>query len=467
MYKSSKRSRLRKMFHGLLTLSIVGVTLAPAVTTANWDPTLLVNTESFVEIDDGDGSTDIELRFGGSTNRLYFDATTNAFTFTKGIVANGTITGSTLAATGLTNCSNVTTNADGTLICGGIAALEAGFDQRYVNSAGDTMTGTLTVTGGDITTNQAITGATLGATGSIFAGDDINVTDDANVGGDANVDGGVTLNADGTADTATLTFGGSASETIQFSSGQFVFSDDIQVAGNINATGSVSGATLTAGTNITAGNDITAGNNITAAGNLSGNSLTVSSGNVDINGVDYVFDSTQGSANTVLLNDGNGNLTWQPMSIGDGSGSFISLSPQYTNASYTPDGTNNVGRMKLDVTGGENFYEWSTTRPTTQDYDINVRFRVPENFAGWAPNGVQMQYLNGSGSTATISVLDTTDAADTSGTGTANTSGTVNLSPSGTYTTGGYMTVVIKMAATNAGSAKVGFLNINWLTTTP
>lgn len=465
MYNSPKRSRLRKMFHGLLTLSVIGVSLAPAVTTANWDPTLLVNTESFVEIDDGDGSTDIELRFGGTTNRLYFDATTNAFTFTKGIIANGTITGSTLAATGLTNCSNVTTNSDGTLICGGTAALEAGFDQRYINSAGDTMTGALVlsganltvnnggnvnVTGGDITTDQAITGATLGATGTIFAGDDVNVTNDANVGGDVNAtgnvntDGGVTLNADGTADTATLTFGGSASETIQFSSGQFNFSDDVAVTGNVTATG-----------------------DITAAGNLSGNSLTVSSGTVGINGVDYVFDDTQGAANTVLQNDGNGNLTWQTISIGDGSGSFISLSPQYTNATYAPDGSNNVGRMKLDVTGGENYYEWTTTRPTTQDYDINVRFRVPDNFAGWAPNGVQMQYLNGSGSTAAISVLDTTGAADTSGTGPANASGTVNLSPSGTYTAGGYMTAVIKMAATNAGSAKVGFLNINWLTTTP
>lgn len=70
MCTSYKRSRLSKLFHGLLTLTLTVASVAPTLTVANWDPTLLVNTESFVEID-GDGSTDIELRFGGATNRLY------------------------------------------------------------------------------------------------------------------------------------------------------------------------------------------------------------------------------------------------------------------------------------------------------------------------------------------------------------------------------------------------------------
>ena len=39
---------------------------------SSWSPTLLVNTESFQTIDVGDGTTNIELRFGSTGNNRFF-----------------------------------------------------------------------------------------------------------------------------------------------------------------------------------------------------------------------------------------------------------------------------------------------------------------------------------------------------------------------------------------------------------
>lgn len=64
----------------------------------------------------------------------------------------GTISGSSLTISGLKNCDTLDTNANGALVCGsdasdggvgGLSVVEG--DARYVNTAGDTMTGALTI----------------------------------------------------------------------------------------------------------------------------------------------------------------------------------------------------------------------------------------------------------------------------------------------------------------------------------
>ncbi|MCF7845088.1 MAG: hypothetical protein K9M03_04665, partial [Kiritimatiellales bacterium] len=70
--KQTKKSCISQIFRVLckwgIPLILVGafsVSVAgEAKAASSWNPTLLVNTESFNVIDDGDGTTDIEVRFG-------------------------------------------------------------------------------------------------------------------------------------------------------------------------------------------------------------------------------------------------------------------------------------------------------------------------------------------------------------------------------------------------------------------
>ena len=69
---------------------------------------------------------------------------------TAKLTVQGTISGSTLVGSDLQNCGIVVTSANGTLSCGSIA--NAG-DDRYVNTAGDTMTGALNITAAGVGLN--------------------------------------------------------------------------------------------------------------------------------------------------------------------------------------------------------------------------------------------------------------------------------------------------------------------------
>ena len=87
------------------------------------------------------------------------------------------ITGS-LTSGLITSCDSVDTTSTGTLVCGtdggatalsSTGALQSFFDNRYVLEQGDTMSGTLTITGGLTLTqgaNLTLTGAVVSATGS-------------------------------------------------------------------------------------------------------------------------------------------------------------------------------------------------------------------------------------------------------------------------------------------------------------
>ena len=450
-----KHSRLQQAFHIALVVAVMAAAVVPGVQASSWDPTLLVNTEAFNELDDGDGNTDIELRFAGS-GTIAYSVSQDAFTFDKGINVTGTVTGSTLAATDLAGCTNVTSDANGQLICDDLTGLDA----RYVNVAGDTMTGALQVN------------STIGATGNISTDSDVLA------------DGNITIDADDSG-SPTLNFG--TTETLQFNGTTFVFSDDLNVTGNLDVDGTTNldGATtinntldvlgnttlntLTAtgavdfDTTLNVDGNTTIGGDASVAGTLSGNALVVDTGSVTINGVTYNVTGTQGGANTVLVNDGSGNLTWQSSAISNGSGSFMSLHPEYPNVAYEADGTSNVGRLRTTISSNEHLYTWSTTRVTPQDYDVVVRVQVPENFASWS--NIEVRHNNSGVATVQADLIDTADVTQ-AGTPTVG-AGTITITPTGTYTAGEYMTVRVKMTATSAGDAQLGYINLNWVTTTP
>lgn len=65
----------------------------PGAAASSWNPTLLVNTESFSTIDDGDGTTNIELRFGDTLSEtVTFNRSAWRFEFSQSIYVGGTIT---------------------------------------------------------------------------------------------------------------------------------------------------------------------------------------------------------------------------------------------------------------------------------------------------------------------------------------------------------------------------------------
>jgi hypothetical protein len=319
------------------------------------------------------------------------------------------------------------------------------------------------------------------------------------VDGSASIKTNLTINSDNGGADAILTFGNDGgAETIRFNdtSNNFSFSDDLDVTGNVDATGTVSGdgnftinedntaadAVLTFGSDGTTEN-VTFQNSrdrfefsddVKTTGYLSGSTLTVD-GTVTFRGQAMNFPTNTGSSGSVLRTDGTGNLGWYA-STGDGSGDVLSLHPEYPNAIYYQSGSSYIGQLAGSGglnSGFENTYQWTSTKATAQDYWVSTRIRVPDNFLRWDPvKSLQLRYRTKTGTTSqnhiTVKLLDTTGAnvALTGGATLANTSFTTasitGPSSAGTYTPGGFITVLVKLAANSSGQANAGFLTVNW-----
>ena len=483
--------RVRIVASALVTSFLLSTT-GSAYAASDWNPTVLVNTTSHNTIDEGNGTSNIELRFGQTLNeKLFFDRANTRFVFTKGLLINGN-------TKVIGNLSGSTLNVDGTATVNGAATINGSVTTNgtvtnngaVTNASTTTLNGSVT-TNGTVTNNGAVTNASTTTLNGITT---INgavthantttlngvTTANANVkvrgnlsGSTLNVDGtsalkgtlsvtdsistnnNVTINGDNDSNNAVLTFGNqAASQVLQFSNAnqRFEFSKDVKVTGNVRTTGNLSGSTLTV------------------------------DGNITMRGITYAAPTAQGGTNTFLKNDGAGNLIWANTAVSTSSGGELSLHPQYPNAIYAQSGSTAVGTLTqgADTTNKELYYRWVGDDPTAiQDYWVWVRVKVPKNFSNWTPAPIQFRYRTSSTSAAVnymnVRLLDTTGAnvAVTGGTGlvsgTANTWQTATLGnlSGGTFTPDGYVTVLIKMASTNAGFADAGYLNFNWSTTTP
>lgn len=422
--------------------SVAGLLITQtAFAASSWKPTLLVNTESFQTIDEGDGTTNIVIRFGQSLlETITFDRTLSRFQFSKGISVNGTMSGSSL---------RVDRNADiwGNLSASGSIKAEGGFTGTTLRLSGPA----------DI---QGGTAGTLTASGAIRTAS------------------GLYINVKNPAADAILSFGNStAAQTLKFvnSSQKFEFTK------GVNVKGTISGSALTINGNATVGGTLTATGSIRTKGNLSGSTLTVD-GALTLRGVTYNAPTTQGSSNTFLRNDGSGNLTWANTAIGNGSGNLISLQPEYNGAVYFSSGSTYVGQLTASggTTALENSYVWTSSKVALNDYWISTRVRLPDNFSSWdVVKPIEFRYKTGVASSAnnhlTVRIRDTAGAvvALTNGTELANTSWTTasitGPQSSGTWAPKGYITVYVKLAAnsTAGANAAAGFLNLNFETTTP
>ncbi len=183
-------ARMRVPATRLLAAMLACILFLDSVGTVHAASTLFVNTESFETIDQGDGASNVELRFGQNSEAIQWNIVKNAFIISDDVEVQGILSGVTLYATksfsgaGLTDCDTGATSkllwdaTTGRFSCGtdqggggGLGMSDA--DARYVNIAGDTMTGVLAVQNGN--THSATTTPLLNVRGTM-SGRSLNIS---------------------------------------------------------------------------------------------------------------------------------------------------------------------------------------------------------------------------------------------------------------------------------------------------
>lgn len=254
------------------------------------------------------------------------------------------------------------------------------------------------------------------------------------------------------------------------------------------------------------------GLNVTSAGATSGVTTLSSSGDWTWTATTPTITVNAGEVFTVGNGAGSDNISFDLTNnyfrVGDGSNGFtfdvdsgptyvgtarpirkVTLSPEYPGSSMSGDGSSNTGTMTSDFcengvstdipqtntsvcnTSGDihNYYSWTTAQGTAQDYDIWIRWRVPDNFAAWDSNPVKVwgKRTDSTNNAVTVYLYDTTGTLEnTSGTQVAGTTWTetsLEASFGGTYTAGSYMTIRIVMNADTGGdSVQAGEISLNY-----
>jgi len=162
--------------------------------------------------------------------------------------------------------------------------------------------------------------------------------------------------------------------------------------------------------------------------------------------------------------------------VGTDGGAYINatvkkvFSAEYAGATLYADGTNNVGMMTSDNTGAGNnwmnYYEWSSGEATVQDYDVILRFTLPNDFSAWdGTNPIVIDYqAEGTSSFSATMFLEDGTALGTIGASSSATWTTVNINP-GAMTAGDTAVIILKLtSAPNDDTQKVriGDITLNY-----
>lgn len=301
----------------------------------------------------------------------------------------------------------------------------------------------------------------------------------------------------------TLTFGTSLAKMLTYdvANSRFNFNASLRVQGNLTVTGLINGVDV---------KSLTGALRTSSGGGLT---LRVAVGSYRLNGsiTNYAGGTialTASSTNYVFF--GSGGLTknttgfpsdesFLPIAeVVTSTGSITSLSdrrtlqsddrdrtivqtynPAFEKASYQGDGTSNVGQLTLNNDTGSlrNFYAWSSTRSTLQDYDILLRVPVSSSFTRWRSDGtnnpLSITYRSTSSSSANntlaVQVYDTAGSLVTlsgSVTSLASTSWAttgIEFTGSPTWTAGQDMLIRLKVSAKDNFQMQVGALKLQYV----
>ncbi|MCK5472179.1 hypothetical protein KAI54_03260 [Candidatus Gracilibacteria bacterium] len=169
----------------------------------------------------------------------------------------------------------------------------------------------------------------------------------------------------------------------------------------------------------------------------------------------------------------------------------VTLVPEFSGATMTGDGAANSGIMISDfcsnTIGGvpdtnttvcntattdiHNYYSWDQSGGSAADYDIWIRWRVPDNFSAWAasnPIYVYGKRTDATNNSVLVYVYDTAGVLENAGgtevAGTIWTQTSIEASFAGTYTAGSYMTIQIHMVSDTGGdTVQVGEISLDYL----
>lgn len=318
-----------------------------------------------------------------------------------------------------------------------------------------------------------------------------------------------TVDADNTAASEiVLQFGGALAETLKYDivNDTFEFSADVKINGDLVVTGLINGIDISA----IAGSDD--GKLRVSSG--AGLTFNITGGAYRINGVVTDYTGASGVAvpanSTVQIFIGSGGLAVRTSGFPtdesfirlaevttNGSGvtqiddgrvilsddrehaTEVNMHAEFPNASYQADATENTGQLSvsLDNITQRNFYLWTSTRATLQDYDVVVRVSLPADFVRWDSSPLAVSYRTTSADTANskvdVSVFDTNGTPVSLGgsaTGLASTSwGTSALTFSGapTWTAGQEFLVKFKLHAKDNFQSHVGSMKLKYVRLTP
>jgi len=285
--------------------------------------------------------------------------------------------------------------------------------QYYTETEVDTTVGNRTYTEDNYVTDSESVTASVDAL-------DQQVKDNADLAHTQNTDTGSTTNAftldsDDTGGNVELTFGTTLSEKLYWDSAgtKFVFTDDVNILDNL-----------------------------------------------DVDGIIYA-----GSGGEAITN-ADGTVKWSGLET---RSKKIALSPEYAGATFQADGSNNSGSFDAgyDGTNYHNYYSWTTTQGTLQDYDTVVRVQLPDDFVSWdASNPLTFEYQT-TDAVTTNNKLDIVlvDTANATASLTGNTalasatwatySSTDDLS-GGTWTAGSWITIKVTTYALTGKTSYAG-----------
>jgi hypothetical protein len=255
--------------------------------------------------------------------------------------------------------------------------------------------------------------------------------------------------------------------------------------GSVNASGAVSGVTTLA-----------------SSGDWT---WTATSPTITVNSTE-IFAVTDGTetfdvdfnANDFTFGDGTNNFIFDINTGPDYNGTArptktVILVPEYPGATLEADTSNNTGTMTSGFCSEDqairsaatptaaspcdsdnedeehNFYTWTTAQASAQDYDIWVRWPLPQDFDDFPTSAAVQAYgwrTDSTDEAVTVTMFDTAGVSDAStnvATGTAAwTTTTVEDDPTGTYTQGDYVTFRVNVAAGQNDTVHAGEIEIDY-----
>ena len=165
----------------------------------------------------------------------------------------------------------------------------------------------------------------------------------------------------------------------------------------------------------------------------------------------------------------------------------ITLVPEYAGGTFTADGSNNNGSLSSDFCSSVsllninaavcpaaadeyNYYAWTTTQGTAQDYDLYIRYQIPSDYDTGSMTNMKLTAMGTLGANE-IASLDLykanatpcgtiADAISSNATWATST----NATPLGacTIVAGDIVTFKVKLTAVSSGVARAGSISLTY-----